>query len=276
VKRQIRTLNDLKKASAEEIEEAAAYVSTIEALEEYLEWLHHSETTTTVTSKLKRWHGRSLGIHPSAACKKGICLLRLYYDCTGEVKPKRAYDPELQKTYDTGTLLHDTYQTHYREMFGDQFQDEVKLVDEELHIKSSTDGIFDFAFARSILEMKSIKMGSKQFGWETVQHKPMDDNVRQSHFYMKLSNIPFAVILYINKNAGLLKEYVISFDFDLWEEIQTTVVEPVIASAYGEGEEVKAKTGWNCRWCDYNYCCPAVKQERKHVKGANRPWTRKR
>jgi CRISPR/Cas system-associated exonuclease Cas4 (RecB family) len=276
VKRQIRTLGDLKKASGDEIEEAKVSVSIIEALEEYLEWLHHSETTTVVTSELKRWHGRALGIHPSAACKKNICLLRLYYDCTGDIEPMRAYDEVSQKTYDTGTLLHDAYQTHFREMFGDQFQDEVKLRDEKLHIKSSADGVFDFPFARATLELKSIKEGSKQFGWETVQHKPMEDNVRQCHFYMKLADTPFAIILYMNKNAGRLKEYVITFDFDLWDELETEVVMPVVEAAYKGGEEVPATAGWNCRWCDYNYACPAVKQERKHVKGANRPWSRKR
>lgn len=276
MKRQIRTLDDLTVASEEEIDEARQSVSIIEALEEYLEWLYHSETTTAVTSELKRWHGRALGIHPSAACKKGVCLLRLYYDCTGELNPMRAYDPIMQKTWDIGTLLHDTYQTHLREMFGDQFQDEVKLRDEALHIKSHTDGVFDFASVRAVLEMKSIKEGSKQFGWETVQHDPMEDNVRQSHFYMKLADVPFAIILYLNKNAGLIKEHIVVFDFDLWYELQNDVVEPVIAAAFSEGKEVPATAGWGCRWCDYNYACSAVKQERKNVKGAERPWARKR
>jgi hypothetical protein len=273
--RPIRTLADLKRASQEDVKQAMAMVSIIDALEEYLEWLYHSETKTVVTAELKRWHGRTLGIHPSSACKKGVCLLKLYYDCTEELAPSRAYDAVMQRTWDIGTLLHDSYQVHLREMFGDQFQDEVKLLDEELHVKSRADGLFNFDLVKSVLEMKSIKEGGN-FGWNKVQSAPMDDNVRQSHFYMKLSDAPFANILYMNKNAGHLKEHVVVFDFDLWEEIQTEVIEPVIAAAYGDGPRVEGTAGYGCRSCDYNYACPAVKQERKHVKGANRAWAKRR
>jgi len=273
--RQIKTLGDLEAASKEEIQEAMERVSIIESLEDYLEWLYQSETKTIVTSELNRYHGRALGIHPSAACKKGQCLLRLYYDCTAEIEPMRAYDPVAQKTWDTGTLLHDTYQTHFREMFGDQFADEVKLQNKELHLKSSADGIFDFENYRAVLEMKSIKEGSKQFGWEVVQHAPMEDNARQCHFYMALADVPFAIVLYLNKNAGLIKEHIIRFDFDLWDEIVSEVLEPVIQAAYEGGEKPEGKAGYHCRWCDYNYACPYVKQARKNVKGANRPWTRR-
>lgn len=273
--RQIRTLEDLGAASEEEAQAVMVQVSIVDALEQYLEWLHHSETKTVVTSELKRHHGRSLGIHPSAACKKGVCLLRLYYDCTGKLDPMRAYDAVMQKTWDTGTLLHDTYQTHFREMFGDQFADEVKLKNEELHIKSSADGVFDFDYFRAVLEMKSIKEGSKQFGWEVIQREPMEDNVRQCHFYMALSDIPFTIILYLNKNAGLIKEHVIRFDFDLWDEIMNEVIEPTVQASFEGGTPPEGKPGYHCRWCDYNYACPAVKQARKNVKGANRPWTKR-
>ena len=272
--KQIKTLDDLSTASEKEIQEAMERASITDALEEYLEWLYQSETKTIVTTELNRRHGRSLGIHPSAACKKGQCLLRLYYDCTAEIEPMRAYDPVAQKTWDTGTLLHDTYQTHFHEMFGDQFRDEVKLKSSELHLKSSTDGIFDFETVKVILEMKSIKEGGS-FGWEKVQSAPMEDNVRQCHFYMALADIPFAIVLYLNKNSGLIKEHVIRFDFGLWEEIVNEVLEPVIQAAYEGGEKPDGKAGYHCRWCDYNHSCPEVKQARKNVKGANRPWTRR-
>jgi len=270
----IKTLDDLAAASEEDIQEAAASVSIMGALEEYLEWLSDSETTTIVTAELRRHKRRSLGIHPSAACKPKACLLKLYYGCTGEILPQRAYEEENQRIWDIGTLLHETYQAHFNSMFGDQFQDEVKLVDEALHIKSRTDGLFHFSLVKAILEMKSIKEGGK-FGWSTVQNKPEAGNVRQCHFYMKVADAPFANLFYMNKNTGQLKEYVLTFDFDLWDELQTEVVEPVIAAAYEDGPAVEGRPSWDCRWCDYNYACPAVKQERKHVKGANRPWAKR-
>jgi hypothetical protein len=186
----------------------------------------------------------------------------------------RAYDPEMQRTWDIGTLLHDTYQAHLRNMYGDQFEDEVSLKNKELHIKSHTDGIFTFPQVRIALEMKSIKEGGN-FGWEKVQKKPMEDNIRQAYFYMWLSDVPFAIIFYANKNAGKLKEHPVMFDPAVWEEIRTTVVEPVVAAAYDGGEMVQGTAGFHCRWCDFNHSCPAARQERTHGKGANRPWGRR-
>lgn len=274
MKKSILSLKDLAWAKEHNpglIEEVKKEVYVKEALEKYLEWLADEEVTTVVTSELRRYKKRPLGIHPSAACKKGVCLYRLYLDCTGEIPPRRPYDAPAQRIWDIGTLLHDTYQAHFNNMFGEQFTDEVSLKDPELHIKSSADGLFDFSQVRAVLEMKTIKDGGN-FGWEKVQKSPMEDNVRQSHFYMRLSDSPFGNVFYIAKNTGKLKEHVIVFDFDLWEEMQTQVVEPVIDAAYNEGPKVKATPGYGCRWCDYNYDCPAVRQERIHVKGANRPW----
>lgn len=149
------------------------------------------------------------------------------------------------------------------------------FVTKKLHIKSRTDGLFTFPKVRIVLEAKSIKEGGN-FGWEKVQKKPMEDNVRQAYFYMKLSDVPFAIIFYANKNSGKLKEHPVMFDPEVWEKIQTEVVEPVVEAAYDGGEMVEGTPGFHCRWCDFNHSCPAARQERTHVKGATRPWGRRR
>jgi hypothetical protein len=278
MKRSIKTLGELEKAlknTPDLVEELKTEASIVEDLERYLEWLSSEEVTTTVTTELKREKKRSNGIHPSSACKKGVCLLKLYYECTGEIAPHRPYVADSQRIWDIGTLLHDTYQAHLNSMYGDQFADEVHLRCDELHIVSHADGIFDFERLRSVLEMKSIKDGGK-FGWAKVQEEPFEDNVRQAHFYMWLEDVPFANILYLAKNHGGIKEHVVSFDFDLWDEIQTEVVEPVISAAYKDGEKVEATAGFMCRWCDFSYACPAVRQERKNVRRTSRPWASRR
>ena len=237
-------------------------------------WLHDSETTTTVTVSLKRSQGRSLGIHPSSACKKDPCLLKIYYECTGEIEPKRSFDPKMQLVWDTGTLYHEMMQQFIKDMYGDQFESEVSLKDKTLRIKSHTDGIFDFTDVRVILEMKTIKEGGN-FGWAKVQVKPFDDTVRQAHFYMKLADVPFALLLYINKNTSIgeptqIKEHAVAFDPYLWDEIEQEVLQPVIAAAYGNGPMVRARPGWNCRMCDFQHACPSAEGgkkdgSRKHV-----------
>ena len=268
----IRTLDDLRNATDEEVQAALEHVTVLPDLERYLEWLSDSETPTIVTTKLDRRKQRALGIHPSSACKKGVCLLRLYYECTGEIKPAREYEAEMQRIWDLGTLLHDTNQVHFENMYEDLFEKEVKLIDKELHISSHTDGIFSFTPVRIILEMKSIKEGGN-FGWAKVQDKPFEDNVRQSHFYMAVADVPFAIIFYIAKNTGKLKEHPIVFDFDLWEEMKTEVVKPVVDAAFNGGPMVEGKPGYDCRWCSFNYACETARRHRAHVKGSRSRWT---
>jgi CRISPR/Cas system-associated exonuclease Cas4 (RecB family) len=264
----IRTLKELAYAEENNFELYQHYLSqvTVESdLSNYLRWLSDHEITTTLTSRLKRYKTRPTGIHPSSASKKGGCLLKLYYECTHSVKPGTdSYDEKSQLTWDLGTLLHDMYQTWFKDMYGDQFESEVPLVDNTNHIVSHTDGIFSFEYYRAILELKSIKEGGS-FGWEKVQAKPQEDHVRQAHFYMKLADVPFALIFYINKNAGEFKEHAVSFNQSLWDEMNSQVIQPVVSAAYNGGPMVDAKPGWHCRWCNFQHGCPEKRKKDTHV-----------
>jgi hypothetical protein len=259
----IRTIEDLTQATEEgNFDIVQHYLSqvTVETdLENYLLWLYDNEVTTDVVAKLRRERNRSLGIHPSSASKVGVCLLKLYYECTHEVPPGSAYNQKSQLTWDIGTLLHETYQKWFHDMYGDQFQSEVELKNNDGTIISHTDGIFSFTHYKFILEMKSIKEGGN-YGWEKVQSKPQEDHVRQAHFYMKLSNTPFALLFYINKNAGAFKEHAIPFNPLIWNDIQNNVIDPVISAAYKNGPAVSAKSGWHCRWCVFQHGCPEKKR----------------
>jgi hypothetical protein len=253
-------------------------VTIAQDVEKYFYWLSSSETATTVTTHLKRYGRRALGIHPSAACKPGVCLLSLYYGCTGEIEPHRSYCQESQLTWDLGTLLHDTWQTHLKNMYQDQFQSEVYLSDNTRLIKSSTDGIFTFGNLSFILEMKSIKEGGS-FGWDTIQKKPMEGNLRQSHFYMKLANRPFGLILYLNKNKGVFKEHGVAFDPNIWEDIDSNVIRPVV-KAVATKTPPAGKPGFDCRSCDYEHSCPdrqkeQARKEKVSAETIARTWTRR-
>ena len=249
---QIRTLKDLKSSSPLMVRHYAQQVTVVADLQRYLYWLDQNEVTTELLVELRRAKQRPLGIHPSSACKTNVCLLKLYYECTGKLQPNKAFNQQLQLTWDIGTALHTMMQTWFKAMYGDQFTAEAKLG--KGLIKSSTDGIFDFTNYRFILEMKSIKEGGN-FGWDKIQRKPMEDNVRQTHFYMWLADIPFALLLYIGKNSSELKEHVVTFDPNIWHDIESKVVDPV-TKAVKAGIEPKASPGWHCRWCDFAHSCP--------------------
>jgi CRISPR/Cas system-associated exonuclease Cas4 (RecB family) len=286
--RKMTTIEDLEWAMKNEPELIERYkkaVTIVPDLKEHLKWMYDNNVSIKVRSTLKRRQGRTLGIHPSSACKPKVCKLKLYYECVEEIEPKRTYDPKMQEIWDLGTLMHDRLQTFLSDMYGDQFESELALSIPELHIIGHTDGLFIFEAHdglrsyRFILEIKTIKEGKEKssYGWASVQHKPMKDNVRQAHFYMKAKNVPFAIIFYISKNTGEFLEHAVTFDPKIWAELEETIADPIEA-AYGDTNvNVKASPGWNCRWCDYEHGCAAAKRKKggRRAKGS-RTWKRKK
>jgi hypothetical protein len=257
----IMTLDDLRKAKVENpalVHDLLSRVGVVKDLEDYLWRKSASELQTTVLTKLKRVKQRSRGIHPSSACKKGVCLKKVFYDCVEELVSNSEYNRNYELTWDIGTFLHELHQAYFTDMFGSQFRAEVPISKPELLLKSSTDGIFDCSNYRSVLEMKSIKEGGN-YGWEKIQAKPFEDNVRQAHFYMWMLDIPFGNILYICKNTSDYKEHAFAFDDVIWDDIVNNVINPVVAAVNG-GPMVEAKPGWGCKMCGYKHGCPDSKR----------------
>lgn len=258
--RQIKTISDLLVAQKEEpdvVQEYLRRVSVVPDMERYLRWVKQGGEPIEGTFRLAGGQGRSSGIHPSSASKKGVCPLLLYYECTGEVTKKPKWDFRMETTYDIGTMLHCMIQQILNDMYGDQFCDEVSLTHDELHIVSHTDGIFDFTDYRFLLEIKSIKEGGN-WGFERVQAKPLVDHPRQGTFYMACSDVPFLLILYINKNGSLYKEHAQVFNPELWQELKD-VITPVVDAAYNGGPMVTGHVGSHCKRCPYAHGCAEVK-----------------
>jgi CRISPR/Cas system-associated exonuclease Cas4 (RecB family) len=244
-----------------------AEVTILPDIEDYLRYIHDNSVPLKVRSCMNRKKKRALGVHPSAASKRDLCPLKIYWDCTQEVEPHRPYNQQNQEIWDLGTMLHDRLQTILELIYGDQFTREVPLSIPELLIVGHTDGVLEFEVSgiRIVLEIKSIKEGG-QYGWEKVQLKPMADNVRQCTMYMKAKNIPFGIIFYINKNSGLFKEHPIMFDHEIWDDIEKNVL-PVVQAVQSKAL-VKAKPSWWCKSCDYVKACNPGRRE-GHGKGSS-------
>lgn len=254
----ILTIDDLKTASDKEVEEAKKQITIKEELYAYQRWLNQQEDGIVIPVRLGG-SKRGLGIHPSSVSKVGACPYKVYLECTGDVKKIDVIKPEIQDTFDLGTAKHTVMQAFLHEMYGDQFQDEVKLTDKELHIHSHADGLFSFPDVRFILEIKTIKEGGS-FGFDKVRRKPMVDHVRQTTMYMKLENVPFGLIYYYNKNTSEVLEHVITYDPEVWMTIEMFIL-PIIEAAYGDRKPPLGKVSYGCRWCGYSHSCAAYRRK---------------
>jgi len=262
------TIEDLQGASEEDVRKALSRVTVIDDLAAHLKWLNDNKIKLPVQFDLGG-EERSLGIHPSSACKPGVCPLQLVYECTGEVEPLDKVGHDLQDTFDIGTAKHAMLQAQLKDMFDDQFEKEVSLEDDDLHIDSHADGLFTFPSLRFILEIKTIKEGGN-FGFEKVQNKPLESNLRQMMMYMRLANVPFGLLFYYCKNNSLKKEHAMVYDPAIWGEIEELVT-PVVDAAYNGGPDVTPKVGGHCKWCKFHHGCT---HGRRHTNGksSRRSW----
>jgi len=264
---EILTLDDLARATPDEIRDVTSRLSIVPDLRRYVEWLVTEGPDVTVDSTFAR-RNRSKGIHPSTISHVGFCPLRAYYECTGELEAAPVIDFDTILTFDIGTLLHNLFQTHLKAMFEDQFQDEVKLRYDPFHIKGSADGLFTFPFARAVLEIKSIKEGGGS-GWDRVQDRPLPDHPRQIMCYQKALDAPFGIILYICKNNSGLKEHIFPFSHEVWQSIEEEA-KPVVQAVYENGPMVLPKPGGNCYICPFSTSCKHSTKRSKSERTSSR------
>lgn len=266
------TIEEFEEASPKEREEAMKLVTVEQDLYAYLKWLNSPKGGETRVNFKVGWNphrAASKGFHPSQICKPGICKLKVYYDVTGEVEPDTRIDCDMLMTFDIGTAGHAILQTHFLNMYEDQFEEEVWLRDERILINSThTDGRFTFNDVRFLMEIKTIKEGGN-YGWEKIQTRPFPDNVRQVMTYMYLDDCPFGLIFYWCKNNGKVKEHPIAWDRKIWEKLKEENMDP-ITEAVDEGKVPVPTPGWDCRKCDYLHGCRAGKDYVNGQKGNKR------
>ena len=80
----------------------------------------------------------------------------------------------------------------------------------EYDIVGAYDGIVYYNGIERILEMKTKDV----FAWGNME-RPHDEHIIQANVYMWGTGIKEAVIVYINKNSGELKEFIVRFDQEI-------------------------------------------------------------
>lgn len=268
----ILTIEDFRNATDKEVKQVLQHVTVTDDLNKFNAWLNSAEGYQAQGTFELGFNGkRGLGLHPSAICKKGTCPLKHYLDCTGEVVSDEVFHwlETTQLIFDAGTALHAVLQLLLKEMYEDQFEPEISLVDEDLLINSHTDGRIMAPWYRFLIEIKTIKStegGSS--GFEAAQRRPQTDHVRQLTIYMYVDDCPFGLLLYFGKNTSDMKEHPLVWNQELWEEIYEEI-EPII-EAVKIGEPPTPKVGSHCRDCGYLHGCKFGKDHVSGIRGRRR------
>lgn len=264
----IMTINDLQNATDDEVDKCIGHAGIIDDLAKFQQWCEVEKYSYPVSFELGGKH-RSLGVHPSSACKLDACPQAMVWECTGEVEKMSRFDPDLYDTFDNGTAKHAMLQAQLNLMFGDQFQDEVGMADKELHIEGHTDGLFTFENYRMLLEIKTIKDSAGAYGYEKITRAPLNDNVNQLNIYMRLMNVPFGLLFYFNKNDSRKMEYVVAFDEALWAKTKDRIGS-VCSTAYHDGPKPTKDPKFRCKWCGFLHACPEGKEYTRGTSRARR------
>ncbi len=145
-------------------------------------------------------------IHPSSAY--GDCSRKYYYMFNGEPASyaREKNKPSLQRIFDVGHYWHLYTQLHLKHI-GVIIREEVDVHDEDLGVTGHADAEIKFRGQIGGLEIKS--MNTFQF---SKLKAPLDKHKFQANIYCGIMKWPFMVYLYINKDSGELKEFMVDFD----------------------------------------------------------------
>jgi CRISPR/Cas system-associated exonuclease Cas4 (RecB family) len=240
-----RVIAGLKRLATEVGLTRAEYVAKVLAIEaEELDCRHCKGT-----GKWKRPKPRTIGvIHPSSADK---CVLRLYYDVTGEFAPQPNFKPPLMFTFKIGHALHDLTQEILAEDLGTAFEPE-KRIEIGTLVAGNTDGLITLPEVRAVLEIKS--MGSAFTG---LKEPKGEHRIQAGGLYATALDAPFTVYLYIDKAwPHDVKEYVEVYDPSIFRRWSRTKGERVQESLEEGSPPVADASPAECGECPYNKDCP--------------------
>lgn len=195
--------------------------------------------------------------HPSAL---GQCLRKVYFDVrnapqdtpVGNVTQRGDEFLRSHMTFETGTYIHVIVQNLCGEA-GILVEREVAIQDSKRRILGHCDAHLKIKGVHYALEVKSINIAG--FSKKTV---PDHAHKAQVHAYMRSLDLHWAIILYVNKDTGLMKEFVIEFDSAFYEEAVKARIETFFSRL--KRDVAPKREGDNpsmfpCRYCPYTRVC---------------------
>lgn len=187
----------------------------------------------------KHWQGRILGkmrvlkgtwqcsqcmekvdntFMPSDPCKK--CEWQMHAKLDERVRPSRVSVDCASKCSWPGGFFTPGRDCAHCERGGHWRFKETHFSNKEWELEGSYDGVILYNGAERLLEMKTKDV----FAWDGLK-APEPKHVVQCQIYMFAAEIPHGVIVYINKNSGLIKEFPIEADHKLIARVKEQITD---------------------------------------------------
>lgn len=155
-------------------------------------------------------HAREDGLHPSSISRDPYCLRRHWFERNEPIQ----HTIDTQLIFDIGHVVHDLYQEKYLKDVIHSCETRICFYHNGTKIVGAIDGLLSFNGEDHIVELKSMDPG----GWEMLRYAKQS-HINQVHFYMFALKITKAIIGYINKSNGQLKEFIIEYDERLMQSL---------------------------------------------------------
>ncbi len=216
-------------------------------------------------------HGEFKGqfFHPS---QLGACMRQKWLE---EIGLGHSSDPNPDSlmrdwlVFETGTYLHVMFQ-NLCQMAGFLISRESAIVDVKLRILGHADGILEIDGTRYLLEIKTSN--SRNY---TALRAVKDAHKRQVHAYMKSLKLTRAVVVYIDKDRGEAKEFVVLFDqayYDVYVAERIDDFFKRVENGLMPDREGANPNAMPCSYCQFQRICY---EKDKLNEIANQLWAKK-
>lgn len=194
---------------------------------------------------------RSRGVfHPSEleGCARSLALDYIKAPMNSQELPAR-----LHRIFENGHSVHDRLQgwladlaTQYRGDFF--FKPEVKIWSQKWEIDGHTDGWLHYMGHDYLIEIKSMNMNE----FEKLR-KPKPEHTAQFNIYLGVMQLQKGFIIYENKNNQDWKEFIHTFDPEMWKEA-TDHIDYIRGEVKAKRLPPREETS-SCRNCKFRAIC---------------------
>lgn len=199
-------------------------------------------------------------VHPSqsSGCRRQVQFIVL--NAQRDITPP---DPRKWRVFDIGHESHRRIQGYLFEAWNLKINgvtrvwEDVKLVYPELLVSGELDAIVQIRNWRIVIEVKTA--GKSVYEGLRAPKKAW---VWQAHIYMRAVGLLGAILLVECRDNGMMQEFWVPFDEEIWDEIEGDTIEVLAAIEAEELAQANPDPG-DCMWCNYRALCKDTRMQAK-------------